>query len=96
METVMKMNNSITIIIILIILKQVNSHSFNIESLNSSSGIFYKNMGTVLVYNQYFTLVTYKNLSHYETKLNVIQNQLEETEEICEHDKKKKTKNVKN
>lgn len=90
METVMKMNNSITIIIILIILKQVNSHSFNIESLNSSSGIFYKNMGTVLVYNQYFTLVTYKNLSHYETKLNVIQNQLEETEEICEHDKKKK------
>lgn len=58
---------------------------FNVNNIDQKSGIFYHNMGKVLLYSDQLTLLTFTNITFYVNKLQITKNMFTKSTNICNH-----------
>lgn len=67
----------------IIIIKETSSGEYSITSLHGSSGIYYEHILNIKVSENSWKLVTYLDISSFESKLDLIDNIFSKTEQIC-------------
>lgn len=81
----MKINLSILFILSLTVGIHTSEVPYSIRSLNSSSGIFYNNLGLAKISTDYHTLLSFTNISFLHIKLSFIKTMYSKSKDLCDH-----------
>lgn len=72
-----------TIDLILILLTTSLGHSYKIDKINSSSGLFFNNLGQAKISTKKYTLLTFTNLTLIRDQVDLAQNQYYKSLNLC-------------
>lgn len=77
----------INLLILLLTSVQLSSCDlpYTVTKVNNQAGIFYQGLGHVKISNDYFTLLSYTNISFYQYKLQILKNLYTQSSTLCIH-----------